>query len=145
MRSQLETAGVILNAKKCKFCQSSIQFLGHVMDQKGVCPNQEKVLAVLQLKAPTKATELWRFMRRVNQLGKFFPNLAGYYHPTPPRTAEHQEIIGLGPRTGSAIQSGQEGVDSTYNTDTLRPAAPTKISADASSYGLGQGQCCCSR
>ena len=101
--TRLKTARVTLNAQKCKFRQSSIRFLGHVIDHNGVRPDQGKVSAVLKLKAPTNPTELRRFMGMVNQLGKFSPNLA-YHHPTPSRTAEHQENMGLGPRTGSVLQ-----------------------------------------
>ena len=56
--SRLQTAGVTLNAKKCKFHQDSIQFLGHIINHDGVRPDPEKISAIIKLKTPTTITEL---------------------------------------------------------------------------------------
>ena len=40
--NQLQTAGVTLNKDKCQFYQSSITFLGHVIDKNGISPNPKK-------------------------------------------------------------------------------------------------------
>ena len=74
-RLQTATAGVTLNADKCLFSQTSIRFLGHIIDKNGVHPDPERLTAVRNMEAPKDLTQLRRFMGMVNQLGKFTPNL----------------------------------------------------------------------
>ena len=77
----MEAAGVTINADKCKFHQSSIKFLGHIIDQEGVRLDPERITALLGMRAPTDIPELRRFMGMANQLGKFSPNLATISQP----------------------------------------------------------------
>ena len=42
----LETAGLRLNKSKCAFMLSKIEYLGHVIDESGLHPTQEKVKAI---------------------------------------------------------------------------------------------------
>ena len=74
--SRLQTAGVTLNADKYLFSQTSIHFLGHVIDKNGVHPDPERITAVQNMEAPKDLTQLRRFMGMANQLGKFTLNLS---------------------------------------------------------------------
>lgn len=47
---------------KCKLFQKEVKFLDHVVDQKGVRPDAEKVSAVVEWPAPTTAKELKAFL-----------------------------------------------------------------------------------
>ena len=48
---KLQTAGVTLN-DKCKFAQTTIKFLGHIVDQEGVQADPEKVSAINLFELP---------------------------------------------------------------------------------------------
>ena len=61
--------GMTLNSEKCMFAQSSVKFLGHVIDGQGIRPHPDKVSAIEHFSIPTNASD-------VNQLSKFSPNLA---------------------------------------------------------------------
>ena len=54
----LRKANVTLNKDKCQFSRSSITFLGQLIDQSGVHPEPNKVLAIQGIKEPTNITEL---------------------------------------------------------------------------------------
>ena len=56
-------------------------FLGHVTSQDGVKPDPRKVKAITELLVPMSKVELQRFLKLVNYLGKFIPNLS---HETAP-------------------------------------------------------------
>ena len=59
---QIERAGITLNKEKCKFSMTSITFLGHLVTATGICPDPQKVKAILELKEPANASELRRFL-----------------------------------------------------------------------------------
>ena len=42
----LEEAGLRLNKFKCEFLQPSIEYLGHIIDEHGIHPTEEKVRAI---------------------------------------------------------------------------------------------------
>ena len=48
----------------------------HVIDAEGIRADPEKTKAIVNMSPPTSVSELRRFLRMVNQLGKFIPNLA---------------------------------------------------------------------
>ena len=49
---RLEKVGMTLNNEKCKFAQTSLQFLGHVTDSSGVRPDPDKIQAIVEFKQP---------------------------------------------------------------------------------------------
>ena len=135
-RLQTATAGVTLNADKCLFSQTSIRFLGHVIDKNGVHPDPERLTAVRNMEAPKDLTQLRRFMGMANQLGKFTPNLSTFSQPLRELMSTKRSWCWDQPQQESFEQVKLEltrpMVLALYN-----PNAPTKISADASAYGLG--------
>ena len=60
-----------MNTDKCKFRQGSIIFLGHVIDENGICARPNKVKAVTDMMAPMSISELKRFMSMVNFMSKY--------------------------------------------------------------------------
>ena len=63
---RLEKAGLCLNQSKCSFLQPRIQYLGHVIDEKGLHPTDEKVAALREAPTPKNSTEhsahSWAFL-----------------------------------------------------------------------------------
>ena len=45
-------AGVTLKRHKCTFAAPSVEYLGHVIDQEGLHPSEEKVRAIKQAPRP---------------------------------------------------------------------------------------------
>ena len=75
---RLENSGMRLNKRKCFFLRSSIEYLGHVVDEEGIHPTKEKVKAIKEAPAPTNVTQLRGL---VNYYNKFLPNLAANLTP----------------------------------------------------------------
>ena len=48
--------------EKCKFFMSKVEYLGYVIDEKGLHPTEEKLQAIKQGPRPTSATELRAFL-----------------------------------------------------------------------------------
>ena len=79
--SKLQAAGVTLNKDKRQFYQSSITFLGHVINREGISLDPKKTAAIQAMKPPSSITELRRFMGMVNQMSKFSPYIAQISKP----------------------------------------------------------------
>ena len=133
---RIKSAGVTLNAEKCQFSQTRITFLGHVIDHHGISPDPRKTAAILAMTPPSSVTELRRFMGMVNQMTKFSPNIAQISKPL-------RELLSTkNAWTWEAIQAEsftklKEEISSPRVLALYDPLARTKISADASAYGLG--------
>ena len=78
--SRLQTAGVTLNADKCLFSQTSIHFLGHVIDKNGAHTDPERITTVRNMEAPKDLTQLRKFMGMDNWIW-FTPNLSPLSQP----------------------------------------------------------------
>lgn len=79
---RLREYGLKINASKCIFAQTEINFLGHRITSDGIAPTKEKVEAILNFKQPTVAYELRRFLAMLN-----------FYHRFQPNAALHQEKL----------------------------------------------------
>lgn len=55
---RLEKAGLRLNQEKCLFFQRRVEYLGHIIDDQGLHPTDEKVRAIKEAPTPKNATEL---------------------------------------------------------------------------------------
>ena len=78
---QLKEHGIRLKRSKCSFMQTSVTYLGHQIDARGIHTTAEKVETVQQAPAPKNVTELRSFLGLLNYYGKFMPNLASHVHP----------------------------------------------------------------
>ena len=132
----IQKAGVTLNKEKCKFNCTSIRFLGHVVSANGVSPDPSKVEAILKMPPHTTITEVRRFMGMVNQLGKFTPRIAELSQPLRELLTKNS-IWTWGPSQAKAFQSIKEVLTQPHILAWYEPNAETKVSADASAYGLG--------
>ena len=133
---KITAAGATLNQEKCEFNKKHINFLGHVIDEKGISQDPHKTTAIIQMKQPKTTTELRRFLGMVNQLSKFTPKVAELSQPL-------REI--LSNKKMWMWDSAQEIAFERLKEELIKPTvlaiynpeAPTKISADASAYGIG--------
>ncbi|KAK3766195.1 hypothetical protein RRG08_017637 [Elysia crispata] len=78
---QLKQHGLTLKKEKCKFMTDSVTYLGHVIDEKGVHPTQDKVEAITSAAPPSSVTQLRSFLGLVQYYAKFLPNLASVMEP----------------------------------------------------------------
>ena len=133
---KLKLAGITLNSDKCQFNTPEVVFLGHVISKEGIKADPEKTEAVRSFKAPTNKKELRRFFGVLNYLGKFFPTLSRGTHNLRQLLQKDKEWVWESAQANEFDQLRQ----TISKAPTLTPfclEAPTRLSTDASSYGLG--------
>jgi hypothetical protein len=59
---RLRDAGLQVNAAKCTFAATEIEYLGYVISREGIAPQQSKVAAILALQPPTNVKQLRRVL-----------------------------------------------------------------------------------
>lgn len=133
---KIQRAGVTLNEEKCMFSQKQVTFLGHLIDQNGISADPQKTAAITEMDPPTNITEMRRFMGMVNQLGKFSPQIASLSKPLRELLSTKRSWL-WGPDQEAAFVKVKEEMATPRVLALYDPKAATKISADASSYGLG--------
>ena len=65
----------------CVFKAAELNFLGHVVTNKGLKPDQNKVAAILQMPNPTDVEAVRRFQGMITYLAKFVPQLSSVMEP----------------------------------------------------------------
>ncbi len=78
---RLQEAGLVLNAEKCLFGVSAVEFLGHHITAEGAEPLQQKVAAIAEFQRPQDAKGMQRFLGMINFYRRFIKEAAGILRP----------------------------------------------------------------
>ncbi|XP_043867322.1 uncharacterized protein LOC122757821 [Drosophila mojavensis] len=70
-----------LNPDKCAFFRKSITYLGHVISDRGIHTDPDKIIAVQNLKPPTTVKELRQSVGLASWYRRFVPNFADVVQP----------------------------------------------------------------
>ncbi len=71
---RLQDSGLKVKKCKCEWGQTRVEYLGHVIDGRGVYPTKDKVRAIQDAPAPSNVKELRAFLGLVNYYGRFVPH-----------------------------------------------------------------------
>ena len=133
---RIRAAGITVNPTKCEFAKTQLTFLGHLINHNGISADPAKTSAIKQMPPPNNIAELRRFFGMANQLGKFSPNLSEISAPLR-RLLSHKQAWLWGPDQEQSYRQLQSELTTPTVLRLYDPQANTKISADASSYGIG--------
>ena len=133
---RIEEAGTTLNREKCVFNTDTVDFLGHRISKEGISPDPKKVEAVLKMTEPTCVADVRRFLGMANYLGKFSGRLAEISRPLQELLCKNK-AWSWGEMQSRAFQGVKQELARPSTLALYDPKAPTKISADASSWALG--------
>ena len=133
---RLREHGVRLKRGKCSIWKSSVDYLGHHIDAKGIHTAPGKVAAITQAPAPRNVSELRSFLGMVNYYGKFIQNLAMLLHPLNELLRDGQPWDWTKERD-AAFQEAKQQLASAPVLVHYDPKLPIRLAGDASSYGIG--------
>ena len=78
---KLTKAGFTINIDKCEICKQEIKFLSHVVSDKQVEADPERIVAILNYPAPRNQKQLRHFPGTCNYHYRFIINYANYFAP----------------------------------------------------------------
>nr|XP_012151021.1 PREDICTED: uncharacterized protein K02A2.6-like [Megachile rotundata] len=137
---RLQQFGISINTAKCIFGASSAQYLGYVIDKKGIRPVPEKIQAISEYPQPKTIEELRRFLGILNFYRRFVKNAAAIQAPL------YRYLVGAKKRdkrfewTPEAVNAFNECKASLANATLLvHPTdnAPLILATDASDSAIG--------
>ena len=73
---RLESAGLKLKKSKCEFLKKEIHYLGHIISDKGIRPDEAKIDAIRNLPAPTTVKDVRAFIGMVGFYRNFITHFA---------------------------------------------------------------------
>jgi len=132
----LQDANVTLNEEKCEFSKDNVKFLGHIVGKDGIKIDPSKVTAIREMKEPSDVSELRRFLGMINQVGKYIPKLADLTKPLRDLLVKESAWL-WDEKQREAFQTIKEQLTTAPTLAVYDTASETKVSADASSYGIG--------
>ena len=133
---RLREKGLTLNAKKCQFRTSKIEFMGHVLSERGIAPTEGKVTAVLEAREPVTASEVRSFLGLVNFCSRFIPDLATTAEPLR-RLTRKGVTFSWGNDQKEAFERVKQKLGDAETLAYFDGNAKTQVITDASPVGLG--------
>lgn len=133
---QLNLHGVLLNGQKCRVKVKEVQFLGHVMNESGIRPSDEKIEAIRKFRAPKSKEELRSLLGLVTYVGKFIPNLAAIAEPLRKLLKKDEKFV-WNEATEKALGKIVAIMANCKTLAYFDPSKETVLVTDASDYGLG--------
>ncbi|CAF2136424.1 unnamed protein product [Rotaria magnacalcarata] len=144
--NRLNDANFRLNISKCQMARTSIDYLGHHIENSNIRPNADNIRALLETQQPATAKEAFRFVKAAEYYRKFIPGfstIAQPLHQYAPTTKEQRSKKSQ----STPITLSDDALDA-FNklkkilTDDLilripDKNLPFKIQTDASKIGIG--------
>lgn len=139
LQSVLDTClmnGIHLNRQKCKFFETTVNFLGYRVDAQGIHKTTSKVNAILNTPQPKTVKDVKSFLGLVTFYSKFVPHLSTLAQPLHTLTSKNVEFQWT-ERCEDSFTKIKEEIASDRVLVHYDPSLPVTLATDASPWGIG--------
>lgn len=85
--------GFRLKLSKCTFAQSSVKYLGHIIEHDSVTPLKDNLIAIKDFPTPTTQKQVRQFIGKINFYNKYIPNFSVTLDPLYNLLRENQKFV----------------------------------------------------
>jgi cleavage and polyadenylation specificity factor subunit 1 len=133
----LQENGLTINPAKCVFAISSLNFLGHMVDEAGITPLPRHVAAVQDCPPPTDIKQLQRFLGLINFYRRFLPAVARTLQPLTDLLKGSPKVLLWSPAADAAFVAAKAALVAAVPLCHPAPNAVLSLSVDASDSHVG--------
>lgn len=126
-----------ISRPKSKFCQRSIKYLGHILDEEGIKPDPEKIDPILTYPAPKTVKEVRRLLGMVGWYRRFIQNFSTITAPITELLKKDQLKFVWTKTAEKALENLKAALVTTPILATPDYSLPFVVQTDASDVGLG--------
>lgn len=139
LRRTLENArkaNLKFNIEKTQLALTSVNYLGHIMSNKGIKPDPRKIKAINEFAEPKCREDLQRFLGMVTYLAKFTPHLSNLTHSMRQLLKKDSDWL-WDANTEKDFQNLKQEITQAPCLQYFDDSKPVTVSVDASKNGLG--------
>jgi RNase H-like domain found in reverse transcriptase/Reverse transcriptase (RNA-dependent DNA polymerase) len=122
---------------KCHFSQQQVRFLGHVVSEKGVAMQQDKMAAVRDWPTPSTKVEFQAFLGLANYYRRFIHNFSAVVAPLTDAVRGDKKAF----KWGGAQDLAFEAVKTAFTSAPVLRIPDSKksftVTIDTSNFGIG--------
>ena len=133
---QLQHHGIKVQNSKCTFLANSAEYLGHLIDQKGLHTSAQKVAAIQDAPAPNNQQQLRSLLELLHYYGKFIPNLNTLLHSMN-QLLKSSSVWNWSPDCQQAFTQAKKLLSSATVLAHYNPSLSLRLATSASAYGIG--------
>ncbi|UYV71437.1 hypothetical protein LAZ67_8003186, partial [Cordylochernes scorpioides] len=132
----LKTAGLTLNASKCRFAYTELLILGHVVSNEGIAPDPEKIISIRKFPTPRTVKDVRAFLGLCSYYRRFIREFSKVALPLQILTRKNHSFA-WGKEQELSFNSLKNKLISSEVLTHYDPNKPIGLHTDASDQGLG--------
>lgn len=139
VRQRLQEANLTLNLDKCQFFRNSLNYLGFIVDSRGLRTNPDKVQSIVDYPIPRTTTDIKRFVGMCSWYRRFIPHFSSLMSPINDllKGKAKKQPINWSDTAESAFNDIKQALVSAPILCSPDFELPFTIQTDASNTGLG--------
>lgn len=134
--TRLRDNNLTVNKDKCEFSADTLEFFGHVFSKAGISPDPKKVAAIVDMTAPTNASEVRSLLGMTNFCARFIPHYSTITDPLR-KLIKQDAVWSWTDEHDDALQRLRDILTSHPVVAYFDPHKSTTVIVDASPSGLG--------
>lgn len=133
---RIQLFGFTIKAEKCSIAMRELEYLGHILDRRGIRPNPSKTLAIAQMPAPTDLATLRSYLGGINFYCKYVNKMHELRHPLNELLKKDAEWSWT-PECQRSFDEFKKILQSDLLLTHYNPALELIVAGDASNSGIG--------